>query len=575
MTVITASPKGFQKLLDLQEKSLSTVNTIRELMENQRQDATVKVQQDSVDVQNKILIAQKDAIKQDRDQFEAMMKQRSDDLKKAAEIASGMKTFKSFGEKFKDFQKGFSDKFLGGNLGKTLMQGMNFGGIFNKKMEQEKFIQQQQTLGTEKSRKQLKRDFKEAQSASKDVKAADNQIDQLRKLFGNKLSDDQLRNTKKGAALFAAKDAATERYAKFDKTVGAAADKPAGLFGMSSLKKESATSQAAKKDDNKEAQVENANAMEAQTDLLTRIAEATEATAGDAVIKAKKKDEKTDDGGSIIDKIMDFIGNGFMKALRFIFSPKNLLKAITKVFAPAMIIGSLVSGIMDGFDAWKETGSIKEALIAGVGGVLKFLSFGLFDAQTVKDIANSVSAFVSDYIVKPVSNFVGAIGDMFSNYIAQPIKNAFDQIMNFAQYLGQLFTDYVSTPIANAFEPVKSFFAGMIDSVMSVLKSIQIPGVSIKIPLKDDPIQIGPWSPFGDDSSKKAPEAVTPQTGNTVLNGSRSNADAAAAADGKGGATNNVVNAPVTSSTTQNNISKPAVRNQESSQSRYLSSKYA
>jgi hypothetical protein len=58
-----------------------------------------------------------------------------------------------------------------------------------------------------------------------------------------------------------------------------------------------------------------------------------------------------------------------------------------------------------------ETGSITEALIAGLAGVLEFLSFGLFDAETLKGVIGSVGGFVTKYIVDPIANLFGSIGD--------------------------------------------------------------------------------------------------------------------------------------------------------------------
>ena len=58
---------------------------------------------------------------------------------------------------------------------------------------------------------------------------------------------------------------------------------------------------------------------------------------------------------------------------------------------------------------------------------------------------------------------------------------------------------------------------------------------------------------------------------NAVEGGSRANADASATAGGGGGNKTNVVNAPVTNNSRTTQIIKSPIRNQESSQSRYLS----
>ena len=64
--------------------------------------------------------------------------------------------------------------------------------------------------------------------------------------------------------------------------------------------------------------------------------------------------------------------------------------------------------------------------------------------------------------------------------------------------------------------------------------------------------------------------------GNKVYNASKGNADEkATAGDAAGGNKTNVVNAPQTTNNTTNQVIKSPIRNQESSQSRYLFSKYA
>jgi hypothetical protein len=46
----------------------------------------------------------------------------------------------------------------------------------------------------------------------------------------------------------------------------------------------------------------------------------------------------------------------------------------------------LFSGITDGFKKYQETGSFSEAIVAGLGGMLSFLTFGLFGEDTLKVI---------------------------------------------------------------------------------------------------------------------------------------------------------------------------------------------
>ena len=81
-----------------------------------------------------------------------------------------------------------------------------------------------------------------------------------------------------------------------------------------------------------------------------------------------------------------------------IFSPANLLKVLGKVFVLTAIFASLFQGITAGFEKWKETGSLKDAIIAGLGGIVDFLTFGLFGEDNVKKMFDAVEGFITPII---------------------------------------------------------------------------------------------------------------------------------------------------------------------------------
>jgi len=112
------------------------------------------------------------------------------------------------------------------------------------------------------------------------------------------------------------------------------------------------------------------------------------------------EEKKEGDGflGGILNTVMDFFGSGFLNAIKSLFSPKLIFKAISKVFVPLTIIASLVNGIIDGWKKWQETGDLGEALIAGLGGVLDFLTFGLFGADELKKAFDWIGGFVGPIV---------------------------------------------------------------------------------------------------------------------------------------------------------------------------------
>jgi hypothetical protein len=341
--------------------------------------------------------------------------------------------------------------------------------------------------------------------------------------------------------------------------------------------------------------LEQSRKLDDQTELLKQIEENTRGAGGTGKGSAKEE-PKTDGGSGILDSIIGFLGAGIKSAFKFLFNPKNLLTVFTRFLAPAMLIGSLVNGIMDGFKAFAETGSIGEALIAGLGGVLSFLTFGLFDADTIRNVVDAVSGFVNDYIVEPVKNFVNFIGESFNTYVKEPIMAAFDTVAG-------LFDEYIVQPLKTVFEPVTTFFKSLKDTVFGWFENFEIPGISFNVLGKE--MGFGPWRPFKSESAAApaipagnsdagagrgssqftatdprrvdiAP-ATQPQSGNAVAKQSEQNREAnmddnkPSAAGG-----NTIVSAPTVNNVqhSQQTIKLPA-RNQDNSLSHYLSKRYA
>jgi hypothetical protein len=304
-----------------------------------------------------------------------------------------------------------------------------------------------------------------------------------------------------------------------------------------SKKKEEST------DTSQESSLEAQRALDHQIELLTKIEENTRpATGGEP---NKKKEEPK--GGGFLEMITNFLGEGFMSAIKTMFSPKNILKFLGKAFAITMIIGSLVNGIMDGWKEFTETGDIGKALIKGLGGVLEFLTFGLFDAKTVQNIVDAVSGFVDEYIIQPVTAFAEMLGEAFDKYIKQP------------------FTEFM--------EPISGFFKNIKDSIVNFVTGFEIPKVAFTIPVIKKEVSFGPFRPFASDKASTSPEAPAPTAANAVSEKSASNAEAAGKPAQASGAV--VVNAPTNVNSSKQNITMPApVRNNDSGFNRYTSSRF-
>lgn len=445
-------------------------------------------------------------------------------VNKITEVATGRREYRGIGERIRDKVMGRD----GDNYDKdslkykfTTLRGFAdmtgavkrdstgvFGDILAKREEKQKYIENAVKLNPQeknlkqyggdesKVREKYGKQFEEVKIAEKQLSSKQREIDTLKE---GGLSDEEIQRTTGGKKLLKEKASLATTLGKTDfrfkglskKEEADDADKPVktnNVFPISSAKDVSS----------KEAQNENARAMQEQTGLLYQIEENTRP--GEA-LETKKKDNQKGGGifSSIIDAIQAALGaamgsigsllmKGLTSAMKWLFNPMNIIKML-KGFALVAIVGSVVNGLIDGVKAFVETGSITEALIAGFGGMLEFLTFGLFDAESLRSLVDGISGFVNDYIIEPIENFMGFLGESFDKYIAQPIMEAFS-------YIGGLFTEYIVDPIKKFFAPIADFFAKIKDQVFGFLEDFGIPEIGFTIPVIGKKVSIGPFYPF-------------------------------------------------------------------------------
>jgi len=148
--------------------------------------------------------------------------------------------------------------------------------------------------------------------------------------------------------------------------------------------------------------------------------------------------------------IIDSVKEGLLGGISGVFSPKMLIGAIGKTLAIGAILMSLWKGITAGFEKWKETGSLSEAIITGLGNMLDFLTFGLFGEDSLRKLIKDV-------------------GD-----VVEPIIDG-----------------------------IKETYYSMKDWIAN---NVGIPRVSFKIPVIDKEVSFGPYYPFKKDSKSSAKE---------------------------------------------------------------------
>jgi hypothetical protein len=475
----------FKKILETQRQQ---VNVSKENGENSQ---AVKVIKSSQEVKSK-----EEEIKVNKEQLDVLKELVSltkDSAKSIADLAKERQG-QTTGERVKG---SFSDKF--GSLRNVL----NTAGIVTKgsggfvdralsKREDDKnFVKGEMKLRGVTKEEAIDK-LQQVKSQEKVIKQNENQISKYTKLG---ISEKQLAGTEQGKSLLQTRNQETSKLAALDFRVADKAD-----FSTMDSEKE-----------NEKAKVETT-----QTNLLERIAKNTGGTDENKISKSGMSKED-----ALLSGVLGGFGASIMKSLKIMFNPMNILKVLTKVFAPVMIIGSLVSGIMDGFKAWKETGSITEALISGLAGILEFLSFGLVDAESIKKIIKTVHEFVNDYIVEPIGNF----------------------------------------------------FKNIKDGILNMISKIGIPEIKFTVPIINKEVSVGPFYPFAGIATNVETPAPSNKADN-VYTRSGQNATESMASPESNNST--LVNAPTVNNVSrQNNIIRSPIRNQEASVNSYIRSRYA
>jgi len=324
-----------------------------------------------------------------------------------------------------------------------------------------------------------------------------------------------------------------------------------------------------------------------------------------------------------ISKIKDFFGGMGEYFSKFSKVFGVVSKIVSKIAYPLQIIMGLwdtVKGAMEGYEKEGIFGAIQGGITGLINGV--FMSFfdlvkdgiswilekiGFNDAAKFLDSFTFSDLFASlmDKIFHPIRTLQEAFDNLdLKALVFEPMAKAWAFLNDALGGIPQKIVDnidlYIIQPLANIFAPVTKMFSDMAAKVIGFFKDFSIPGVSIKIPFKDEPLKIGPWYPFkgdtksesgGGDAAKPAAAAetkgatpvvasetnkvstVAPTEASNVTAASKTNAESALARAQTVGNNTSVVNAPVMTNNKTTQIMKPPIRNTEPSVNSYLRSK--
>lgn len=555
-----------------------------------------------------------------------------------ANIAKTMKTFKTMSERFNDFVKKSKDALSPSGIKTNLMQKLNIGGIFNKSIEREKFIKTQRALGSEKTKGELKGDFEGAYKASKESKKAQKEIqdyknltglseDQMRKYEpGKKLLDKKAQATDE----YAKYDIRAAQLKKGDDVTPTEARNVKPVVTPTEAHAESGTAE--------EAAIENQKMVKEQSDLLLKIEQNTRGDSPDQKAKPKEESKGGGllgsllGGGGIgkaIKGLKDFgvgiilvagalwvaakafqsfaevqwedVGKGLVALGGIVLAAIGLDKVKGSLISSAVGLGALALatwGISAAFKEfadldWETIGKGFTAIIGlGVVGVVlgTFAGPALIGAAALGALGAAVwlvgkgfqemqepfEAFIEG--IEKLSNigFAGLAGVAGGLALLGPAMAIF-AAGNVAAGLSNLVTGFLSA-VTGQKSPVDQLIeigqAG--EGISKAGSGMQALGTAMKAfsGIKKDDLKALDAFPWEKATKFVAAGGSMSANGATVTNASKANADEAAKADGTKGGSTAIVNAPVNNTTRQTQIIKPQIRNQESTQSRYISSRY-
>ena len=325
-------------------------------------------------------------------------------------LAGGVKTFKGIRERISDFGKGLKDKYGPGNIGNTMLKAVNVGGVFDKRIAQNEFINQQRSLGSRKAEKTLRGDFNKRNEVAKDIQKNEAEFEKLKKDTG--LNEGALGKTKKGAELIANRESLAGKFGKYDKRAGLleSSDSSSGMDDGRIKAGPKAPAADAEEVANEQAKVQSD-----QADILKKIEENTrpaeaggkggaESGGGSGIMAGIGK------GMQALGKGIGGVGKGIGNALRSILvGLAEGLTALGVAFANPLVTVALAGLTIAAMGIGKALQYAAPAIAAFAPVLMKIAEVigGVFMAA-IKEVPN---------VLRAIGDIITAVGDSIVNII--------------------------------------------------------------------------------------------------------------------------------------------------------------
>lgn len=521
--------------------------------------------------------------KQNAEATEKLNRVRAEESKAIANLAQGMQTFKTIGERFADMKKGLGEKL---SL-RGMMKSVNVGGIFNKSIAREDFIKQQKAIDPTKTRKELTENFKGAQTASKNIKRNEAELEEFKKTTG--LSDADVAKTAKGKELLSKRENLASEYSKFDVrsnlTKGEEEKTPTAAFASAGEQQEAAN--------------EQLKVQGAQADLLTKIEENTR-PGGKATAAAASSD--SGGGGGILGGIgaglaalgkgLQALGSGAGRGIQVFL--RGLASGLAALANPATLIGlgAVTLAIMGIGKALEMAAPFMEAFAPVLMKVVETIQTVFVAAiEKIPETIRAIGEVIMG-VIGAISDSIVAIIDAVTSSIERLAAIDGSNLLQVGAGLGAVALGMAAFGAGTAVAGVGNLVGGLlgavtpggsaVDQIMKLGESgpnIEKAGIGVEKLASG----LRAFSAIDTDKIKAIAALPTDKIaamgaamGAAGLVNSKSAENRAAEGQSGGGSGNTSVVAPTINNTTrQTQLIKPPVRNQESSLSSWQRSKYA
>ena len=175
-------------------------------------------------------------------------------------------------------------------------------------------------------------------------------------------------------------------------------------------------------------------------------------------------------------------------------------------------IGSVVPGI------GTAIGGLVGSIIGGIGGAFAGSKFGQMVGRVITEGGMQLFSLADKYIIEPIKNIGTYLGNMFNEYIYQPLGNAMTGLMEwwtgFQDDIKAKFDEYIYEPLATALQPITDWFTQMFEDLKAFFHDIKIPGISIGGVMGIPEYTFGPWYPFRSEETAEGaanPDANDPR----------------------------------------------------------------